>query len=1058
MKRLGMLVTLALVLATMPAGAPWTGSPAPAPASVAAVATCGSMSLGEQLATPDCRRGGPEALQEVAQRDGQRGSIAAAPLGSIPAGALARASMQVQRIAAANSHAVPNSQGSWFPVGTGPLLQNDPTYTRIFGLGDTKVTGRVTSFAYDPGVTGLWFAASSDGGVWMTVNSGSSWVSIGDNLPTQTVGAIAWTPAGGGTLLAGTGDNAFCFNCVAGLGIYTSNDYGASWHQSTGLPGGPRSAALDGPLTFKIAVDPSNATGNVLYAATSKGLFKSTDAGASFVDVMLPTSPASYTPNCQGQGSAANPDPHCFFANIVTDVVVRGADGPAGSPAGSVMAAVGWRAGQKLFRDASGTVTVFKQAPQNGIYVSTGGGGGPPGDPNTFHYVAPLLAGGFTQTNNTGRTALGIARGPGQNHDVVYALVQSSGALNSCTGSEGLDAVGQFCGAPVAPSFPDGTILDGLYMTTNFAGGASPGGAIWVKVVTASALTLQIPANNSSMGPGSGLQSPYHPGIQSWYNLWVEPDPTQNDILNNPSRVVFGLEEVWEYSPALSTDAQVPNPRVIGRYWNSCEGLTATQGFTCNSTTAVTGATTTTHPDQHAGTFVPDGKGGVTLLAGNDGGAYKQHVDSSHDFSNDTGADGKPAWGDGIQEGMHTLQTYDLDISKDGTIVAGLQDNGELKINPDGSQYNTHDGDGFFTGIDPDNSKNILEEYARGTPSVTNDGGATWRTFSTPLTGALFSTPIQRDPQDATHYVIGAREIKESGGGIYGGGGSWAGVFNLGTRSQPGQAAAVSSATDSNNVASALDVNGANVYAGFCSNCDINVGVPPFFNGIATNVGGDAPPKQRAGDGWHIAAANCGDAGCPGGKIPNRYITSIRMDPGDPNTVYVTLGGYQRPWVVPGAIGDDPARIGAGHVFKSTDHGENFHDISGNLPDAITNWTAIYNGQLIVADNFSVYISSDANGSDYVELGGGLPRAHVQSMRFSPSDPNLMVVSNYGRGVYGIRLAPSAVVTPPSTPLPNTVAAAVPAAPAAAVVLALGVGFGLAAVLARRRRRLHRTA
>ena len=35
---------------------------------------------------------------------------------------------------------------------------------------------------------------------------------------------------------------------------------------------------------------------------------------------------------------------------------------------------------------------------------------------------------------------------------------------------------------------------------------------------------------------------------------------------------------------------------------------------------------TTTHPDQHAGLFVPDGLGGVTLFAGNDGGVYKQHV------------------------------------------------------------------------------------------------------------------------------------------------------------------------------------------------------------------------------------------------------------------------------------------------------------------------------------------------------------------------------------------------------------------------------------------------
>ncbi|HXA43072.1 MAG TPA: hypothetical protein VNV65_09205 [Candidatus Solibacter sp.] len=997
---------------------------------------------------PSCRPAGLESLTDMAARDGLQGSIASAPLRTVPAGAYANAVQQANRIAANLSSGVANSTGTWTPLGTTPLLQNDPTYGRTFGLGDTKVSGRVSSFAYDPARPGRWFASSSDGGVWMTTNSGGVWQSVGDLLPTQTVGAIAWSAARGGTLIAGTGDNATCFNCVAGLGIFTTTDSGATWHQAAGLPGGPRNDALDGPLVFKIAVDPTDATGNTIYAATSKGLYKSTDGALSFVDVRLPTSPAGDALNCQGQGSIANPDPHCFFANVVTDVVVRGADGPAGAPASSVMAAVGWRAGQKLYSNDSGNPTTFKEAPQNGIYVSTGGSGKSPGDPNTFHYVPPAVAGGFTQTNNTGRTALGIARGVGQNHDVVYALVQSSGALNGCTGSEGLDAATQVC-TPVGPNTPEGTILDAMYVTTNFAGGADPTTATWTKVSTATALTLGIPGNNSALGPGSGLSSPYHPGVQSWYNLWVEPDPTLSDGSGAPTRIVFGLEEVWEYNTGVVAG---PNPRVIGRYWDNCNGLTVMTGMTCNSTSAITGTTTTTHPDQHAGAFVPDPSGGgVTLLAGNDGGAYKQHINAGDDFQNDTAPGGSPAWGDGIQEGLHTLQPYDVAISGDGTVVAGLQDNGQLKISPDGTQHNTHDGDGFFTAIDPNDSKKFLWTYARASQvAFTKDGGSTWVVNSPTLTGtAIFSPPLEQDPRDGSHLMMGAQSVVEtdnSSGDVYSGASTWTTVFDLGTN-------AISSAS---NTLSSVDLNGANAYVGFCSNCDLVTGHPPFYNGIATNVGGNSPPQKLTGNGWHFAAANCSDpvAVCPGGKLPDRYITSIRMDPSDANTVYVTLGGYARPWTVPGAQGDTVARIGQGHVFKSTDHGETFHDISGNLPNAITNWTAIHGGQLLVATNLGVYISTNTDGGTYAELGSGLPRAHVQDLAFSPSDPNLMVASNYGRGVYAFRFSAAPTITP-TPPLPGTLTAVPPSVEFRGTLFLLaGLGLALVAgLLARRPRR-----
>src|SRR5205807_592104 len=83
-------------------------------------------------------------------------------------------------------------------------------------------------------------------------------------------------------------------------------------------------------------------------------------------------------------------------------------------------------------------------------------------------------------------------------------------------------------------------------------------------------------------------------------------------------------------------------------------------------------------------------------------------------------------------------------------------------------------------------------------------------------------------------------------------------------------------------------------YAAYCGFCDLATQRPPFQNGIATNVGGTLTPEKLTSNGWHIAQHN---------GLPNRVISSIRMDPADPRTVYVRLAGYGRKWIPPGATG-----------------------------------------------------------------------------------------------------------------------------------------------------------
>src|SRR5439155_831076 len=214
---------------------------------------------------------------------------------------------------------------------------------------------------------------------------------------------------------------------------------------------------------------------------------------------------------------------------------------------------------------------------------------------------------------------------------------------------------------------------------------------------------------------------------------------------------------------------------------------------------------------------------------------------------------------------------------------------------------------------------------------VTTNGGQSWVNIAPPTTNAQFAHPFVMDPGDAKHLMTAGREVVET---VYGpntngavdGSQDWATVYDLGTRDHPGDANASSSASDPANKLSAIGLVGDSAYIGFCGVCDIINTTLPFRRGLATNVGGSVSPKRMTSNGWHIAAA----AG-----LPNRYITSVAVDPDNPRTVYVALGGYtNRQWVPPGSFGDANTNIGTGHVYKSTDAGETFFDISAGLPDA----------------------------------------------------------------------------------------------------------------------------
>ena len=654
-------------------------------------------------------------------------------------------------------------------------------------------------------------------------------------------------------------------------------------------------------------------------------------------------------------------------------------------------AAVGWRRGKAVGADGN------PDSVGNGLYRSTEGG-----RPGTWQRMdtnlgqAPLAPG--LSDDPIGRTSLAYAEGEGQDSDVLWAVVQDAGFFRNET----------FLGLPTPPVKP--TVLAGLYLSQD-------DGATWMLKATPAQFAA---APGTVIAPLAALGS--GPGVQAWYDQYVEVDPV------DANRVVVGLEEVYStvgnpYLPGLAAF------KTIGRYWNTCVPLGAAPS--CEGLPTFEGKTT--HPDQHAAAFArtPDG---VRLYVSNDGGVFTQTADPVGGTANPLGGYDNQSW-DPQGVGYTTTQPLNAVMSGDGTIYAGQQDNGTLKVEP-GSRtaQMVLGGDGVDVAVDPENSDIVFAETQNGAIRSSTDGGRTFTTEPTNVTNPLFYTPFEMDPLDPLHVVTGGRQVAEKTDGASGNG--FVASFDLGMNTRTGFV----------NQTSAIDVLGPAVYAGFCGVCDIITGgnndPASFQNGIATNVANGCTPTPGTSDCWRITKAE---------GLPNRYITDVEISPVDPKTVFVTVGGYGRRWFKPA---DTAPGVGEGHVFVSTDGGETFRGLSGTgaqrLPDVPADAVLVRDDRLIVGTDVGVFTSTLAGGT-WERLGTGLPNVSAFDVNLNPAGDKL-VVATHGRGVWVYDFAAQAANPPVAVPGSSTpVAGGRLPATGALPLGAVGVVLLGAAWLVRRR-------
>src|SRR5262245_40018611 len=106
-------------------------------------------------------------------------------------------------------------------------------------IGPFRQASWVSSFAVPdrPGHEQLYtiYVGLRRGGVWKTINGGTTWDPIFDSTGVAAVGAIAVAPSNANIVWVGTGDQANARSSYSGRGMFKSIDAGKTW-TFVGLP------------------------------------------------------------------------------------------------------------------------------------------------------------------------------------------------------------------------------------------------------------------------------------------------------------------------------------------------------------------------------------------------------------------------------------------------------------------------------------------------------------------------------------------------------------------------------------------------------------------------------------------------------------------------------------------------------------------------------------------------------------------------------------------------------------------------------------------------------
>lgn len=347
------------------------------------------------------------------------------------------------------------------------------------------------------------------------------------------------------------------------------------------------------------------------------------------------------------------------------------------------------------------------------------------------------------------------------------------------------------------------------------------------------------------------------------------------------------------------------------------------------------------HVDHHALAFHP-GDPNIEML-GNDGGI---------NISNDAGLN----WGSPLQ--IPATQFYEIGLDENNALAyyGGTQDNGTNRTQDGGlnNWQHIYGGDGFYVIVDHTNSNVIYAESQFGNLGKSTNGGNNFNSATNGINGnepTNWSTPVIMDPNNSNILYYGTDFLYRTTNSAV----NWTKISPQLTNYNGGRLGTLTT------------------IAVAPSNSDvIYVGTDDSHVWVSSDNGST----------WNEISDG----------LPIRWVTRVAVDPTNENIVYVTFNGLK--W-------RDPQP----HVFRSTNKGTTWTDISSNLPDAPVNAFAVdpvEPEKLYLGNDVGMYVSFNSGQSWWV-LGEGLPILPIGDIEIHPVTREL-VAGTYGRSMYKIDL------------------------------------------------------
>ncbi len=306
-------------------------------------------------------------------------------------------------------------------------------------------------------------------------------------------------------------------------------------------------------------------------------------------------------------------------------------------------------------------------------------------------------------------------------------------------------------------------------------------------------------------------------------------------------------------------------------------------------------------------------------------------------------SDGGSTWTN-IGAGVYSLQLYKLGTAADNAnnLMGGFQDNGIQQYTGNISTWTARrGGDGMEVVYDYTNSNIVYAENQNGFRLRSTNGGASWSSINTGAPSGPWVTPIEMDPSvNTTLYTIGTTSGDDKLYKTTDSGSNWSLLFD---------------ATE---------------------DLDKDIKVAPSNNQVIYVLGSTALYYSSDGGGSFTKGLG----------LPTSSMNYVAVDPTNAQIAYITRGSFS---------------TSSGQVFKTTDGGANWTNVTNGLPSLPTNTVAVdpaYPSNVYVGNDLGVYLSNDG-GASWNEWSDDLPNVVVMELEIHAGS-RLIRAATHGRGMW----------------------------------------------------------